>query len=217
MNHDLKTNLREAYGRNAQNRDQTTKSAWKIEERLGFLRLLQQEHKHTLLELGAGTGQDGLFFREHGLEVTCTDLVPAMVELCRQKGLKAEVMDFAAIAFPAGSFDAVYALNSLLHLPKHELPAVLQAINTVLSPEGLCYIGVYGGRDQEGIWPEDPYEPQRFFVFYTDEHLQQAITPVFDVVSFKRIPLNEDSGALHFQSLILRKRDPTKNHSIMPS
>ena len=206
MNNELRSNLRESYNRRAQARDRATTQAWKVEERRNFLWLLQQQHTRTLLELGAGTGRDGKFFQDHGLEVTCIDLSPAMVDLCRQKGLTAWVMDFGALHFAASSFEAVYALNCLLHLPKHELPTVLQAIDTVLTPTGLFYMGVYGGYDHEGIWPEDTYEPRRFFAFYSDEHLQQVVTQVFDLLSFKRILLGGESGELHFQSVLLRKQ-----------
>ena len=137
MNNELRSNLRESYNRKAQDRDRAIMPAWKVEERRSFLLLLQQQHTRTLLELGAGTGRDGKFFQDHGLEVTCIDLSPAMVNLCRQKGLTACVMDFGDLRFPASSFDAVYALNCLLHLPKNELPTVLQAIDTVLTPTGL--------------------------------------------------------------------------------
>src|SRR5262249_14164974 len=153
MNNELRNNLRESYNRKAQDRDRATIQAWKVEERLSFLWLLQQQHKRTLLELGAGAGQDGKLFQDHGLAGRCIDLSPAMVTLCRQKGLTASVMDVGNLQFPASSFEAVYALNCLLHLPKNELPTVLQAIATVLTPTGLLYIGVYGGYDQEGIWP----------------------------------------------------------------
>ena len=206
MNNELRSNLRESYNRKAQDRDRATTQAWKVEERRNFLLLLQQQHTRTLLELGAGTGRDGQFFQDHGLEVTCIDLSPAMVDLCRQKGLTASVMDFGDLHFPASSFEAVYALNCLLHLPKNELPTVLQLIDTVLTPAGLFSMGVYGGYDQEGMWPDDAYEPRRFFAFYSDEQLQQVVTQVFDLLSFKSIPLGGESGALHFQSLILRKQ-----------
>lgn len=56
------------------------------------------------------------------LQVVATDLSPAMVGFCRQKGLDAHVMDFLHLDFPAGSFDAVYALNCLLHVPNADLP-----------------------------------------------------------------------------------------------
>jgi SAM-dependent methyltransferase len=204
---DPRSALRVSYDRMAQVRDGAASQPWKVEERGSFLLLLRQRRARTLLDLGSGPGRDGQFFQEHGLLVTCIDLAPAMVDLCRGRGLSAAVMDVADLRFPPGSFQAVYAFNSLLHIPKGELPAVLQMIDTVLAPAGLFYLGVYGGFDREGFWADDMYEPQRFFSFYTDEDLQEAVGKVFAPVSFRRIPLSEESGALHFQSMILEKRE----------
>ena len=159
MEQTLRTQLREAYDRTAREREAASIEPWKSEERAQFLQRLREERKRTLLELGAGPGRDSKFFQDNGLAVVCTDLSPAMVELCRQKGLAAHVMDFGNLQLPAGSFDAVYALNCLLHLPKHELPPVLRTIETLLTPNGLFYMGVYGGYDFEGIWEQDTYEP----------------------------------------------------------
>ena len=161
----------------------------------------------TLLELGAGPGKDGEFFRGHGLDVVCTDLSPEMIELCESKGLAARVMDLSDLDFPSDAFDAVYALNCLLHLPGRELPAALRGIRTVLKPGGLFYLGVYGGKDHEGVWAGDPYEPKRFFSFHTDEHLGEMVTRSFDICSFRRTAVaTEQAEGLNFQSLILRKR-----------
>jgi SAM-dependent methyltransferase len=162
-----------------------------------------------LLEIGAGTGRDSLFFQQNGRTVTCTDLSPEMVRLCRQKGLDAHLMDFTDLQFPANSFDAIFARNCLLHLPKKEWPAVLQSIQTILKPAGLFYLGVYGGDDHEGIWAGDSYEPQRFFTFYTDQGLQATLAPYFDLLYFKAIPLEDNPRSPHAQSLILRARSKT--------
>lgn len=205
MNQKLRNNLRQSYDRKAEERDTRTIQAWKLAERQAFLSLLQQEQKRTLLEIGAGTGIDGKFFQEQGLEVVCIDLSPEMVKFCRQKGLAAYVMDFGDLHFPPAAFDAVYALNCLLHVPKVELPAILKAIERLLKPGGLFYMGVYGGYDYEGIWQDDSYEPKRFFSFYSDEHLEAAVQAVFDVHSFKRIAFDGKEATLHFQSLVLRK------------
>lgn len=205
MNQKLRNNLRQSYDRKAQERDARTIQAWKLAERQAFLSLLRQEQKQTLLEIGAGTGIDGKFFQEQGLEVTCTDLSPEMIRLCRQKGLTAYVMDFGDLRFPPASFEAIYALNCLLHVAKDELPAILRAIEMLLKPGGLFYMGVYGGYDFEGIWPDDSYEPKRFFSFHSDEALQAVVRQVFSLQSFKRIAYNGKDAKLHFQSLVLRK------------
>lgn len=43
--------------------------------------------RRSLVELGAGTGHDSLFFKEQGLDVVAIDISPRMVEHCRAKGL----------------------------------------------------------------------------------------------------------------------------------
>src|SRR5690606_27119632 len=106
--------------------------------------------------------------RDQGLDVTCTDLSPEMVALCRAKGLHAHVMDFLHLDFPPASFDAVFALNCLLHVPGADLDRVLTEIHRMLRPSGLFFYGVYGGWSFEGVWPDDQHDPKRFFVFYPD-------------------------------------------------
>ena len=209
-NEDLRNSLRDIYDKHAQQREGLVMQDWKITERARFLALLHQEHKHTLLEIGAGTGRDSQFFQEQGLETVSIDLSPAMVELCRQKGLAAYVMDASDMQFPAASFDAIYCLNSLLHLAKVEFPAVLRKMDILLKPDGVVFIGVYGGDDFEGTWEKDSYIPKRFFSFFTDERIQQETTQVFDLLSFNRI-VYEPENPVHFQSLTLKKRSGRQN------
>jgi len=196
--------LRRSYDDMAAQRETDDVSAWKMEERDRFLDLLQQEGRQTLLEIGAGPGKFAQFFRDSGLTVVCTDLSAEMVKLCRAKGLTAHVMEFLDLDFPDGSFDAVFALNCLLHVPEGDLPGVLEQIRGVLKPAGLFYLGLYGGKEYEGVWPGDDYEPQRYFRFQTDDQLLQAVAPFFDLVSFLRIAL-EGEDDFHFQSMVLRK------------
>jgi SAM-dependent methyltransferase len=198
-----RANLILSYNRQAENRNKGGMEDWKIAERGAFLRLLKSEQKESLLEIGAGHGRDSKFFQENGLQVTCIDLSPEMVRLCQQKGLNAHVMDMIDLDFPDDSFDALYSLNSLLHLPKAELPIVLKNIRRVLKPDGLFFLGVYGGYDFEGISEKDSYDPKRYFSFYSDEKLEQIVRQSFELLSFKQIVSGD--GDLHFQSFTLRK------------
>lgn len=203
----FKNNLIESYNKYAQERDTYKKEAWKIEERANFLALLQSKNKRSLLEMGAGPGHDSKFFQDTGLAVTCIDLSPEMIKLCQQKGLSAQVMDMTDLNFPPESFDAVYALNSLLHVPKAEFRIVMENVNKVLKPSGLFYLGVYGSADEsEGVWEQDSYNPKRFFSFYTDDGIQKTTSDVFELLYFKHIPV--DGSRTHFQSLILEKHNP---------
>jgi SAM-dependent methyltransferase len=202
MDNALKERLASSYDRHARKRDRQGKEGWKIEERDHFLARLAPLDERRLLEIGAGTGHDSHFFDQMGLRTFTTDLSHEMARLCREKGLLAAVMSFEHLAFPRASFDAVWALNCLLHVPRAEISTVLQEVRRVLKPGGLFYMGLYGGRDSEGIWEDDHYRPRRFFSFYTDEAVQEVAAQFFALRHFKRIPLQGNS--LHFQSLILQ-------------
>lgn len=198
------TSLRAIYTREAEEREKRESPSWRSEERAHFLSLLQKEGKEKFLEIGAGTGKDSKFFHDNGLQVVCTDLTLEMVRLCREKGLAAHVMDFLNLDFPASSFDGVYAINCLLHVPKKDLPRVLEKIHSLMMPRGLFFFGVFGGFEFEGVWQDDKHEPKRFFSFFPDEQIQNVATKLFKLEYFRAIDLSEPTN-LHFQSMILRR------------
>ncbi len=206
MYEEVTGDLRSAYNLSAADRQQSSLEEWKLEERQAFLDLLLREEKATLLEIGAGVGKDSKFFQENGVQVVSTDLSPEMVQLCREKGLEAYEMDFKNLAFPDENFDAIYALNCLLHVPKKDLPAILNTLSKLLKPTGLFYMSVYGGPDSEAVWEEDYHQPKRFFSTYSDDQLLAVVTRIFELDDFKTIPLPVESDSeLHAQRLILRK------------
>ncbi len=205
MTDPLRDRLKQAYDHGAEARDRRVLPQWKLNERAGFLTHLRANGLTRLLEVGAGVGRDGRFFADQGCEVTCIDLSPAMVQLCQNKGLRALVMDVANLSFESKSFDAVYSFNSLLHLLKGELPAVLREIRRVLAPGGLFYFGTYGGFDHEGIYKEDDHDPPRFFSFYDDKYLKCVVGEVFDIQEFRSIDMNERDPRFRFQSVLLRR------------
>ncbi|WP_255301182.1 class I SAM-dependent methyltransferase [Bacillus sp. Marseille-P3800] len=202
---DNQNQLKNAYNKQANQRNEAITETWKIKERNHFLKLVQEEEKVTLLEIGTGPGNDSLYFKENGLKTFSTDLSPEMITLCKEKGLEAAEMSFYDLTFPSNHFDAIYALNCLLHVPKAELEDVLIELKRVLQPGGLFYLGVYGGKNSEGIWEDDVYEPKRFFSFYEDDALQTLLTAHFSIESFTVVPKHVIGGELTFQSVILRK------------
>jgi SAM-dependent methyltransferase len=203
----VRENLRQAYDGAADRRDRQGKQPWKLAERAAFLSRLQPARSLRLLEIGAGTGQDSAFFASHGLDVLATDMSPAMVAQCRAKGLDARVVDFSRLEFPAESFDAIYAMNCLLHVPNAELPAVLASIARILRPGGLFFLGVYGGSEatEEGPAEWDDHVPARFFSWRTDDQIAQFASESFDIVDFH---IAQAGTEFRFQSLTLRRPIP---------
>lgn len=199
-----KAALKQAYNKYADHRNQSGIEPWKFEERERFLERITKEGRSSLLELGAGTGRDSLYFQQQGLKVTCIDFSEEMVRFCKGKGLEAQLMDFHHLDFDSCTFDAVFALNCLLHVPKAKLDGVLEEVSRVLTPDGLFFCGVYGGQETEGIWEKDFYEPKRFFSMFEDEAIVQVAKRWFHVEDFHTVAMGE--GAPHFQSLLLRKK-----------
>jgi SAM-dependent methyltransferase len=199
---EISDRLRRTYDGAVDRRAATPLEPWKIPVRAAFLELLTREGRRSLLEIGAGTGLHGRFFADAGFDVVCTDLSAAMVAHCRAQGLVAFQQDFLHLDL-GRQFDAVFAMNCLLHVPREDLPAVLAAVHSTLVPGGLFYLGQYGGVDLEGPVADDNYEPKRFFSFLTDEDLLAVAGGHFAVESFHAVDIRSDSGD-HFQSLVLR-------------
>ena len=200
---DFKANLRDYYNIDAERRNVREKTDWKIRQRDEYLDLVKSEDKSSLLELGAGSGQDSEYFMSHGLTVTAVDLSPKMVEMCRARNIDAYEMDFYNLSALGKTFDCIWAMNSLLHVPKSDLPDVLRGIKSVMNDDGLFYMGVYGGEDKEEHFVNDFCDTPRYFALYTMETLKPILADVFEIVLFEEIPVGNDE---YHQSIIMRKK-----------
>mmetsp|Transcript_21932 Transcript_21932/g.44806 ORF Transcript_21932/g.44806 Transcript_21932/m.44806 type:complete len:360 (-) Transcript_21932:110-1189(-) len=221
--------LREYYDADASRRDGGSIQEWKRIERerfVGAVRIIGAAAQPRVLELGSGTGRDAQYFAEEcGFTVECLDLSPKMVAKCQRRGLSATACDFTVAGTigsvaAEGSLDAVYAMNSLLHVPKRQLSALLSEVASTLRPGGVFFVGLYGGEDFEGRWHADPSGYARFFAYYTDEALGAALCPpssdLFTIHSFERADpgtrrpgTRGGSTQLYFQSVVLMRATGT--------
>src|SRR5262249_20214479 len=125
-----------------------------------------------VLDLGCGPGHDAARIKRHGLDVVGVDLSEAMVRRARKKGIQAEALDFHSLAFEPASFDAVWAARSLQHMPKAELPSVLERVRLVLRPGGRFYSVVYQGQGEGPLTGDlNYYTARRYFAFYQQSEL----------------------------------------------
>jgi SAM-dependent methyltransferase len=202
-NNDPFQDLIQAYDRAVDFRDAAPVSDWKKDLRWKFLSALKEEARLRLIDIGAGTGIHALFFQSRGIDVSCIDITPALVEKCREKGLPSQVISVLDLAEIGQTFDAAFAMNSLLHIPSRLLPKALANIAKVLAGEGLFFWGQYGGVSQEGIYQDDHYRPKRFFSLLDDQQIQEFASVDFTIEAFDRIQMDSQIRP-HFQSLLLR-------------
>ena len=197
-----------SYDRKADERDQYVVSDWKKDLRWKLLEILSSEDKSTLLDIGAGTGVHAKFFLDHGLDVTCIDLSSELVQKCLEKGLDSYILNVLDLKSHDQEYDCAFALNSLLHIPTHQLPTALSNISNVLKPDGVFYWGQYGGEYREGVYQDDHHNPKRFFSLLNDHQINEFASSLFTIEKFDTI-IMEDNSPLHFQSILARKRVET--------
>lgn len=199
----IKSNIRRSYNNAKESRNEMEVSPWKESQVNKVLGLLKDGAK--VLDLGAGSGIMSRYFYDSCMDVTCIDLSKSMVELCQEKGYKAQIMDFYHLDFPSGTFDCIWSMNTLLHVPKSDIRIVLEQVKSVLHKKGIFYLGLYGGKSSEGIYKEDFYEPKRFFAFYTMEELKPILEEYFDVASSEEVLLSGHKG-LNYLAFILTSK-----------
>ena len=195
--------LVKTYEKYAHERASHSPDEFKVQERSEFLKFLKNEERKTLLEIGCGHGRDAQFFQSQGLQVFAVDNTPTMVELTMEKGIRARVLDCYDLDEIDETFDAVYTLNCLLHIPKRDFDRVLRLISGRLNEDGLMYLGLWGDENFEGIWEKDRYEPKRFFSFWRTEILLEVLQRFFRLEYYRRL---EPHAGRIFNSLIVRKR-----------
>ena len=91
-----------------------------------FLELL--EEGDTILDLGCGSGRDSLAFYELGYDVTPLDAAEEMCKLAEiHTGLEVLQMTYEDMEFD-DVFDGIWASASLIHVPKDEMPPLLDKL-----------------------------------------------------------------------------------------
>ena len=190
-----------AYDANASDREEVGEPGWRDEIRDDFVARLPEGAR--VLEIGAGVGYTAKWFLDQGIDIVATDLSPANVELCRAKGVPAEVRDMADLGFPDDSFEGVWAASCLMHVPTADLGTVFAGVNRVLDDGGLFWAGTWGGLTSEGLWDDDHYRPARFYSIRDDELMRSLYQPFFEVLAFSTFdPMPEIDW--HYQSALLR-------------
>ena len=94
-----------------------------------------------VLDLGCGPGRDAELFQDLGYRVTCVDGSAAMCDLARQRGLRdVRQANFDTFTAPADSFDAIWSMAAMLHVPWDEMPALLNRYADMLKVGGVFYM-----------------------------------------------------------------------------
>jgi SAM-dependent methyltransferase len=132
-----------------------------------------------VLEIGSGPGRDAQALEAAGLSVRRTDITPGFVELMRDEGHDADVLDPLTDDLddpvrPGTAYDAVWANASLLHVARADLPVVLGRLADATVPGGLLWMSVKEG-DGEAWSTHGHVAGARHFTFWREQPLRDAL------------------------------------------
>ena len=104
-------------------------------------RILQRTHLKSgakVLDAGCGTGTNCVWLAKRGFKVTGADFSGFALSKAKGEGIEYRREDLTALTFGDASFDAVFCIGVLMHIP--EVEKALQELVRVLRPGGYLII-----------------------------------------------------------------------------
>jgi SAM-dependent methyltransferase len=112
-----------------------------------FAELVHGAGGGPVADIGCGPGYVTGFLNDAGVDVFGIDLSPEMIAIAQH--------DYPALRFQVGtmtdldladhSLVGIVAFWSVIHVPDHAIPGVLEQFRRVLRPQGLCLVGFHVG------------------------------------------------------------------------
>lgn len=166
--------------------------------------------KSKVLELGCGAGIPGTQILASHCSVTGNDISGAQIALARQNVPDAAFVqgDMMALTFDEGSFDAVVAFYSVIHLPREEQKVMMGKIAGWLKDGGYVLVNL-GANDNEGSVNQDWLGGKMYWSSYDAETNREMVRGAgFEIVKAEVIEDDEDGKSVPFLWVLARKSGP---------
>jgi SAM-dependent methyltransferase len=152
------------------------------------------------LEVGSGTGSDADRLEELGLQVERTDATPAFIEMQREAGHRARLLDARRDEL-GGPFDAVLSIAALHHLTREELESFLAKARAAVPRGGVLAVTLKEG--DGGAWSDAKLGQPRYFVYWREPNLRDMVTRA----GWKVLSLDHIEGREPWLFLLARRDD----------
>jgi SAM-dependent methyltransferase len=117
-----------------------------------LLRNILAEPPYSILDFGCGPGRDLNTFVQRGHHAIGLEGAHALATMARAHSeCEVWLQDFRQLELPDAHFHGVFANASLFHVPKPELPRVLQQLCATLKPNGVLFSSNPRGNNEENI------------------------------------------------------------------
>lgn len=125
-----------------------------------------------ILEIGSGAGRNAIGIQKQGYNITCTDALQEFVDLLRQNGLEASLLDALKDSF-GHDYDMIFANGVLVHFTPGETENILKKVYASLKNDGIFAFSLKQGAGSE--WTSEKLGEPRFFHYWQPETLKQLV------------------------------------------
>lgn len=161
-----------------------------------------------VLALGCGAGQEIQKLEQAGFDVAGIDLSQNLLEQAQQRtGQPLVCGDARRLPFRPESFDGIWAMASLLHIPHQDQRPVLQQLQGLLRPRGTLLCALKEGRGEE---IKESSIGERFFSYHQPRNYARMLEETGFQVQHSHVEPSESNQRENFFVQVARRgRLPT--------
>ena len=184
-------------------------SSVRIEERTKYTAVLLEKLPEgaDILELGCGSGIPTTQQLAVKFAVTGVDISAKQVELAQQKVPTAKFIhsDMIQLGFLEGSFDAIAAFYSMIHVPRQEQADLLCKIRSWLRPGGLL-VATMGAHSTEAYFNENFLGKPMYWSNFDSETNRRLVREAgLSIISAKEETADEFQKPITFLWIVAQK------------
>ena len=142
-----------------------------------------------VLEIGSGGGRDALELEKRGISVRRTDISKGFVELLRESGFEADLLDpliddLADPQRPGTPYDGVWACACLIHVVREDFGTVLRRLAEATRTGGRLHASVREGDGEDASTHGNDAAPRHYVeTYWREAALRSALTGAGWIVS----------------------------------
>ena len=139
-----------------------------------FISLLKGK---KILDVGCGCGRDIEYFLQEGFDAMGIDLSEEMLKQARKivPKTKLKKVDFTDLKFKKESFDGIWSMASLIHIPRKEIVKVLKGFNKILTKKGILYLSLKEGKGEENLKKPKYNNEPRTYIYFTKREMHEYL------------------------------------------
>lgn len=145
--------------------------------------------KSQILEIGSGAAALALWMTHLGHHVLCVEPAEKPAEIAKKKGLQVCISRFQDFQIDR-KFEYIFAISSLIHIPKLEIPSQIKKISELIKNEGVAFISFIEGINESY---EDPTGKgkMRYFSKFSEIEITKMLSHNFSVIEVHKIEVKK--------------------------